>query len=267
MAPTASPVPTVAETAVPEAAAAVVDAEDESGAAEPAATEAAAALQPSEAPAAAAGNESAATTAITEAPVEPSETPSRRFGLFSFFASRSSLEADTMTAAEEPEAESNAAESPAVPSPVPAEEPEEEKEILIKLIEPETLTELEDMIDGEEAELPEVEADASYSFCMKEPDEITKDYKLTVHIYGEEVYYEQFFAPEDSIACLAKCSVEDFEKFLDSLSDEEKAALLVSPSPSPSESPAAETVSPSPSAEAQPGESPAASEAPAETKE
>ena len=171
-----------------------------------------------------------------------------------------------MTAAVEPEAESDALESPAVPSPIPAEEAVEDAdiEILIKLIEAEKLTELEDMVYGEEAALPEGDADKSYSFCMKEPDEFTKDYKLTVHIYGDKVYYEQFFSEEESIACLAGCSVEDFEKFLDSLSDEEKAPMLLSPSPSPSS--AAETVSPSPSAEAQPSVSPTASEAPAETE-
>jgi len=266
-APTATPAPTVAVTELPEASAAAIEAEEESIISEPAATESPASVQTSEAPAETESPVAAETATATEEPAEPSETPGRKFGFFSFFTSRGNHDSNAATAAAEPSAVSDAAESPAIPSPIPAteagKEEEEEIEILIKILEAEKLTELEDLVDGEEAELPEDEADASYSFCMNEPDEWTEDYKLTVYIYGEEVYYEQVFSQEESAVCLAKCSVEDFEKFLDSLSDEEKAALLVSPSPSP----AAETVSPSPSAEVQPSESPAASEKPHEVNE
>ena len=216
--------------------------------------------------------------AETEAPA-PSDTPEPRKSLKSMFASMFSLggaseDAAAPAALAEPESEGGESLSP-VPSPVaapeeeaPAEEAAEEaaeEELLIELRSLEKLEELENLLDGQEAELPEEQPGESYSFCLYEPDELFEDYKLTVHICGETVYYDQFFSPDESISCVSECSVEDFEKFLDSLSDEEKAPLLVSPSPSPT--PSATPESPAPGAEAsvQPSGSPEPSAEP-ETK-
>ena len=284
--PAASPVPTVAPTASPAPAAAVsenpvpaameeapaaaapasleAEAETEAAAIEPAAEEGAAESKSGAEAAEATSPASEATAQPGVDTAQPSETPGRKFAFFSFF--RNSLESDALNTASAPEAESDAGESP-IPSPLPAQESgeEENEELVIKLRRLEKLTELENLVDGQEAELPEGEADESYSFCMAEPDEFTKDYKLTVHIYGEEVYYLQYFAPEDSISSRAACSAEQFQQFLDSLSDEEKAPLL-SPSPSPT---AEALVSPSPSQSPAPevSASPLPSEEPEENKQ
>jgi hypothetical protein len=157
--------------------------------------------------------------------------------------------------------------------PVPAEESEEKPEIIIALESLEKLETLENLLDGVEAplptatalpvtesaapavtELPETESDAAKSgeklyaeadrrivFCLKEPEEILKDYRLEVYVFGEQIYYVQVLGEEERIECLAPCTVEEFDKFLDTLSEQERAALLLLPSPDVSMIPAPES--------------------------
>lgn len=228
-------------------------------------------------PAPAAEEESSAPAALAEPEeIQPEETesPSLSKRLFSFFAMRPTAEneeaAPQSDAAEAQvddapvnsiEAEAGTAEAPA--SPAPAEEAaEEEEDKPIKLESLEKLTELENLLDGEEAELPAEEADEEYSFVLAEPEEGLEEYEIRVYIHGETVYYVQVFSAEDSISCMAPCKAEDFEKFMDSLSDREKG---IEPTESPAAAavtaaPAEPELSPEPTPElSQPEQSPAAS--------
>ena len=191
------------------------------------------------------------------------ESPSLSRRLFSFFG-MARPEAEAEPTAEEPAvmedeapaeeiAEPEAIIEEAAPS---AEADEDDEKNLIKLASLEKLTELEDMLDGEEAELPEGEADEEYRFVLAEPEEGLEEYEIRVLIYGETVYYVQIFSEQDSINCLAPCKLEDFEKFMDSLSDEEKG-IEPGVSPAPTAQPEGEKT-----AEATP-----AAEAPAQTEQ
>ena len=264
-----TPVPTVAATPVPTPVPTVAPTMAATAAPVHAAAEAAAAPEAEKGGTAGLAPAEPELAAVTEEPAE-TETPSLAKRFMSFFMARPAAD----TAAAEPEA-APAEEALPEPSPVPtpvaaeeAEQAEEEEEILIELVEPDKLTELEILLEGEmalEAEeeeeitLPEEEADLSLSFCLKEPDEMFPEYKLQVHVYGEQLYYVQIFNEEESIVYKSDCKCEDFEKFLDSLSEEERAPLLAIPSPSPSQLPAE-----SPAATSEP--SPAVSESPVPTE-
>ena len=227
--PTATPVP---ETAVPEPAAIAETPAQQSEAPAPAATEvpAAESAQPQAAPEAPAATEAAL-------PLE-TESPSLTQRIFSFFSvSRPSASNDEAAPAEE--------ESPAEPSAEPEEAmmfaaapqeaaedeaAEEEKEKPIRLDGIGRLFDLENLLDGVDAERPEGEADQEYLFVLMEPEDDLEDYQVRVFVYGDKIYYEQRFSEDEAVFCLSECKLEDFEKFLDSLSDEEKGT---EPSPSP----------------------------------
>ena len=234
-----------------------------------------------------AAEESSAPAALAEPEeIQPEETeaPSLSKRLFSFFAMRPTAESEEAEpqsdaadaqAGEAPvngiEAEAGTAEAEAPASPVPAEEAaEEEEDKPIKLESLEKLTELENLLDGEETELPAEEADEEYSFVLAEPGEGLEEYEIRVYIHGETVYYVQVFSAEDSISCIAPCKAEDFEKFMDSLSDREKG---IEPTESPAAAaentaPAEPELSPEPTPElSQPEQSPAASAEVLENKE
>ncbi len=254
--PTAAPSPAASEAPSPVPAALSPEPE---AAAEPAPAsleDAADSGAASESPVAAAPTEAAP---ATEEPVS-TEAPSFAKRFMAFFSARPAADTAAVTAEEPaagvPEAEAQPEEG-GIPEPIPAEEAEkEEDEIpLIALDSEEKLTALENLLDGEEKELPGEEADKACIFCLKEPDEMFEDYRIEVYLYGEEIYFVQVFSEEEHIECLAPCTVEDFEKFLETLSEEELMPLMVLPSPSVSpenspvvsESPAAE-LSPSPEA-------------------
>ena len=191
-----------------------------------------------------------------EAAAEPEETPSAQARLFGFFGmarpavdeSAEEIAADagpvaTESPAGEAAEETAEAENGIIEEVLESPEPEEKKKPLpvIRIKDIKKLSELEDMIDGTEEKLPEKKADKAYSFCLAEPGEMFKDYKLEVYIIEGKIWYKQIFAENDFVTCASECKLEDFEKFMDSLSDEEKAELI----------------KPSPSPEAVPGESPA----------
>ena len=295
--PTPSPVPTVKPTPVPTekpepvatpspapAAEAAVQAETESAAGEESGA-------PAQEPAPAvfsAEPEATEQTAETSAPAvksspeaeaEPSESPEKRWDLRSLFRlprpAANNADAASVTEAApaaEPEA-APVAEEEALPEAAPAPMAEdsediEEDEGLIKLDALEKLEELENILDGEaaeEAELPEDEAEESYTFILARPEEeepeetsapsptaeaaaspdvtaepdpfeLFKDYRLIVYIYGEEIYYTQVFSEEESITYISPCTPEDFSVFLESLEEEDE--LQPSPTVSPEVSPA-----------------------------
>jgi len=221
-----------------------------------------AAAEPAPASTEAVTEESPAAPAPTEtaAAEEPASTeaPSLAKRFMAFFSARPAADTAAVTeeepAAEAPETEAQPEES-IIPEPIPAEEAQEEEIPIIALDGEEKLTALENLLDGEEPEpeeqeheLPEEEADRAFIFCLKEPEEQFADYRIEVYIYAEQLYFVQVFSQEESVTNLAPCTVEDFEKFLETLSEEELAPLMVSPSPSaspeaspgPSESPEAE---------------------------
>lgn len=215
--------------------------------------------------------------AATASP-EPTKEPSFAKRFMAFLAPRSEADNAAVTQAEPEaapaeEAENDTAEADMALLPVPAEESEEEPEIIIALESLEKLETLENLLDGVEAplptatalpvtespapavtELPVTESDAAKSgeelyaeadrrivFCLKEPEEILKDYRLEVYVFGEQIYYVQVLGEEERIECLAPCTVEEFDKFLDTLSEQERAALLLLPSPDVSMIPAPES--------------------------
>ena len=185
--------------------------------------------------------EPAAVSAVPET-VEPieTETPSLSKRFFSFFA-MGRPEADSneaAAAAEESPAElAEAKPEAAVVKPELAKEKDtEKKKKPIRLESEEKLLELEALLDGVEAEFPETKADAEYRFVLREPEEEFKDYELLVCIYGDKIYYEQRLSEDEAVRYKSECSIEDFEKFMDGLSDEEKG---VEPSFEPSAAPAA----------------------------
>ncbi len=200
----------------------------------------------------------AETAAATAEPVS-TETPSLAKRFMAFFSARPAADTAAVTAEEPaaaPEAEAQIEES-GVPSPIPAEEEEEELP-LIALDSEEKLVALENLLDGEEAELPEdTEADKACAFCLKEPEEIFADYRIEVYVYVDKVYYTQIFSEEENISCLAPCTVEELGKFLETLSEEELAPIMVSPSPSVTPSLSAEPTAQT-SAEPSPSLSPEA---------
>jgi len=248
---TASPMPVapVQPTDVPKVVAEAA-AQPEAASAEPAAEEEAPeSVQPMTVAEAAPVAESEAASAAEDEQPEPAatETPSLTKRFFSFFG-MARPEAVTEPAAEEPAAVADEApaEELAEPEAVSEEEvtpaaeaDEDEEENLIKLANLEKLTELENMLDGEEAQLPEGESDEEYRFVLAEPEEGLEEYEIRVCIYGDTIYYVQIFSEEDSINCLAPCKLEDFEKFMDSLSDEEKG-IKPEASPEPSAQPESE---------------------------
>ena len=246
--PTATPVPATA-TPVP----ATADPEPAAIAETPA--------QQSEAPAPVA--ESAQPKAAPEAPAATEETlpletesPSLTQRIFSFFSvSRPSASNDEAAPVEE--------ESPAEPASEPEEalmfaaapqeaaedeaaEGEEEKPIRLDGIG--RLFDLENLLDGLDAERPEGEADREYLFVLMEPEDDLEDYQVRVFVYGDKIYYEQRFSEDEAVFCQSECKLEDFEKFLDSLSDEEKGTepspAPTAPAEAPQETPAAVSAEP-----------------------
>ncbi len=252
--PVSTPAPTPAPTAAPTPEATVVQTPAVHSA-EPETVPEAGIMPSAETAPAATGDEagSGAAAAAEGADAEPAgveevlstETPSLAKRFMSFFSVRPA--SDTAALAQEDAAEENTEEASepeesSVPSPVPAEEGEKTEPAVIALLSVEKLTELEDLLDGTEETLPEGKDYKACIFCLKEPDEMFADYRIEVYVYADKVYYIQVFSEEEKIECLALCTVEDFGSFLESLSEEELAPLMVSPCPSvsPSVSPAAE---------------------------
>ena len=184
------------------------------------------------------------------------ESPSLTQRIFSFFSvSRPSASNDEAAPVEE--------ESPAEPASEPEEalmfaaapqeaaedeaaEGEEEKPIRLDGIG--RLFDLENLLDGLDAERPEGEADREYLFVLMEPEDDLEDYQVRVFVYGDKIYYEQRFSEDEAVFCQSECKLEDFEKFLDSLSDEEKGTepspAPTAPAEAPQETPAAVSAEP-----------------------
>ena len=252
---TASPVPTEAVTEPAPTAVADAAPQQTEAPATVAAVEASA--QPEAAPA-------EETTAVAPAKVEavepletlPEETesPSLTQRIFSFFAvgrpAPASEEAPAAPAAEEIPAEAAAVAEPEEPVMFAAEPEEKEKEEENKPVRLDgvgKLFDLENLLNGVDAELPAGKADKEIRFVLMKPEAGLEDYEVVVYFYGETIYYEQIFSEEEKTICVSECKIEDFEKFMDGLSDEEKGTV---PSPSPS-----------PMASAEPAVSPAAAPA------
>ena len=213
---------------------------------------------------AAAAPASEETAAAEPEPVE-TDTPSLTQRFFSFFSmARPAAETEAApaeAAVEESPAEPEEAEPEmAMMSAAPPEEEKEEKKP-VRLDSVAKLFDLENLLDGVDAQLPEGEADEEYSFVLKEPEEGLEEYQVTVYIYGEKIYYEQRFSEEEAVICASECTVEDFEKFMEGLSDEEKG-IEASPAPSPAAS--AEPAVPASPAVSEPAESPVPTEPAAE---
>ena len=254
-APVATPAPTVA--ASPAATPAVMPTESSAPAVYAAAKavspepeEAAPEMDAAPAPAA----EVTEGIAATEEPAE-TETPSLSKRFIAFFMPKPVAEPEESPEEEAP-AQTEAPAETAVPSPVAAEEVNPPRKVRIVLETLEKLNSLEDMLDGEEAKLPKDAALESYVFTLKEPEEQLADYSLEVYVYADCIRYVQVLGDEESIECLSPCKIEDFEKFMETLSEEERAPLMVSPEPSEAE--ASETPGPETSASPVPGETPAA---------
>lgn len=274
---TASPMPPapVQPADVPAVVAEVAEAKAEpevSGA--PAAMEDAAGESETAAASPAAVSEEEDSDAAYEEPV-PAETeePSLTRKFMSFFGlarpEAVSEPVEEVPAEEESEAlpeEAPAESEPAAETPVPAEN-EEAEPGLIKLESTDKLTELENLLDGKEAQLPEGDGDKEYTFVAAQPEEGLEDYGIKVLIYGESIYYVQTFSEDDFFVGLAPCSVEEFERFMDTLSDSEKG-IETSPTPTASAAPELSSlpaeVTETPAVSAQPAQSPAPSETPAE---
>ncbi|MBQ2960986.1 MAG: zf-HC2 domain-containing protein [Oscillospiraceae bacterium] len=288
--PAAVAEPPVQESSLPEAELHMPAPASIEPAAESAIPAPAAETKPEMAAAPAAEPETAAAPAAVSEPAatEPAatEAPSFKDRLKSFFSMRPaamSVEEPAEAAAEEeteapteeslPENEAeqlpqNAEELMPVPADQAGVEEKEKKPFVIKLENAEKLTVLENLLDGEEAKLPETEADYMFSFALAEPEEGLEDYEIKVLIYEKTLYYVQIFSKDDFCICVSPCKLEDFVKYVNGLSDKEKG---IDPAVSPAviwpAAPVTESPEVSPEASevpALPAQSPENSEAAAE---
>ena len=209
----------------------------------------------------------AAEGGVALAAAEPVETesPSLTKKIFNFFGmarpeAESEAPAETEEAAAPVESAAAQPEMAMAPAAAEPEKAAEEKNVMfVKLDSLDKIFDLETLLEGEETQLPEEKADMEIHFELKEPVKDLEDYEVIVYIHGEKIYYVQIMSKDISVNCLAQCSFEDFKKFMDSLSDEEKG-IQPSPSPVVSAAPSPEVsavpaVEPAP---AQPVQSPAA---------
>ena len=81
---------------------------------------------------------------------------------------------------------------------------------------------------------PEVSAAPDASPAPGSVDEDAREEKMYVYFFGKEIYFLSYDKGE-AVVCLAKCSAEELEKFIDEL-DDVSIVPLASPSPSPAES-------------------------------